>query len=162
MAKLLSKCGRAASPVLALVFAAACSSGSGGSGEVPPPAAGSPPPPPSAPASPAVITGVTFDATSHRREAQGSDNWSVTWSNDDRQYALWGDGGGFGGTETPGPASLGVARIEGDGSNYVGVNRMGGVGGECPSRIDGKAHGAPLSIGGVLYAWITPGSGPGG
>src|SRR5678816_3485769 len=46
--------------------------------------------------------------------------------------------------------------------SYQGVNRMGGEGGECQSSIDGKAHGAPLSIGGVLYAWITPGSGAGG
>lgn len=86
----------------------------------------------------------------------------MTWSNDNQQYAIWGDGGGFGGTESEGRASLGVARIEGDGRNYQGVNRMGGKGGECQSRIDGKAHGAPLSIRGVLYAWITPGSGAGG
>jgi hypothetical protein len=105
---------------------------------------------------------VTFKATSHRRAAQGSDNWPVTWSNDDQQYAIWGDGGGFGGTESDGRSSLGVARIVGDGRNYHGVNRMGGEGGECQSHIDGKAHGAPLSIGGVLYAWITPGSGAGG
>jgi hypothetical protein len=105
---------------------------------------------------------VTFNAASHLRAAPGSDNWPATWSNDDQQYAIWGDGGGFGGTETEGRASLGVARIEGDGRNYQGVNRMGGEGGECQSSIDGKAHGAPLSIGGVLYAWITPGSGAGG
>jgi hypothetical protein len=105
---------------------------------------------------------VTFNAASHLRAAPGSDNWPVTWSNDDHQYAIWGDGGGFGGTESEGRASFGVARIEGDGRNYHGVNRMGGEAGECQSRIDGKAHGAPLSIGGVLYAWITPGSGAGG
>jgi hypothetical protein len=54
---------------------------------------------------------VTFDAASHLRAAEGSDNWPVTWSNDDNQYAMWGDGGGFGGTETDGRASLGVARL---------------------------------------------------
>ena len=102
---------------------------------------------------------MTFDAASHLRAAEGSDNWPVTWSNDDNQYAMWGDGGGFGGTETDGRASLGVARLEGDGRNYHGVNRFGGKGAECPSTITGKAHGAPISIGGVLYAWITPGAG---
>ena len=110
-------------------------------------------------ASAAVITGVTFDAASHLRAAEGSDNWPVTWSNDDQQYALWGDGGGFGGTEEDGRASLGVARIEGDRHSYRGVNRFGGKGAECPSTITGKSHGAPISIGGVLYAWITPGAG---
>jgi hypothetical protein len=125
----------------------------------PPPA---PPPPPSGGATSAVITGVTFNASSHRRAAQGSDNWPLTWSADDNQYAIWGDGGGFDGSESDGRASLGVARIEGDGRNYRGVNRFGGKDGECESHITGKGHGAPLSIGGVLYAWITPGSGAGG
>jgi hypothetical protein len=54
---------------------------------------------------------------------------------------------------------LGAARIEGDGRDYRGVNRFGGQGGQCGSTITGKAHGAPISIRGVLYAWITPGAG---
>jgi hypothetical protein len=105
-----------------------------------------------------VITGVSFDWSSHRRLAPGSDNWPLTWSDDDEQYAVWGDGGGFGGDESRGRDSFGVARIEGDRDHYEGVNRYGGIHAECPSTIDGKGHGAPLSIGGVLYAWITPGS----
>ena len=92
--------------------------------------------------------------------ADGSDNWPATWSDDDHQYAIWGDGGGFGGTEQEGRASMGVVRIEGDAGNYQASNRYGGVGAECKSTLDTKAHGAPLSIGGVLYAWLTPGSGP--
>jgi hypothetical protein len=102
---------------------------------------------------------VTFDTKSHRRAAQGSDNWPVTWSNDNNQYAVWGDGGGFGGTEEVGRASFGVARIEGDGHSYRGVNRFGGKAAHCPSTITGKGHGAPISIGGVLYVWVTPGAG---
>ena len=54
---------------------------------------------------------------SHLRAAEGSDNWPVTWSDDDHQYAVWGDGGGFEGNESDGRASFGVARIEGDGHN---------------------------------------------
>lgn len=109
------------------------------------------PPGPSTP-----ITGVTFDWSSHLRFAPGSDNWPATWSDDDNQYAFWGDGGGFGGSNTDGRVSLGVARIEGDGGSYQGVNRFGGKSGECPSTIYGKVHGAPLSLHGVLYAWLTP------
>jgi len=68
----------------------------------------------------------------------------------------------------------GVARIEDD-SPYTGTNVYGGYGGkggDCSpttvdpvsgqyvsNTIDGKSHGAPLSLGGTLYAWITPGSG---
>lgn len=103
-----------------------------------------------------VITGVTFDFGSHRSAAVGSDNWPLTWSEDDNQYAFWGDGGGFGGSDTDGRASFGVARVEGDNGNYRGVNRYGGKNGECAAAIDGKGHGAPLSINGILYAWITP------
>jgi hypothetical protein len=148
--------------VLALLLTA-CSSGSGGdksAGNSPPVSSPQPPapPPPGGNVNSPVITGVSFDATTHRREAQGSDNWPLTWSDDDNQYGMWGDGGGFGGSENDGRSSLGVARIEGDGQSYLGVNRYGGAGGECQSSIEGKAHGAPLSIGGVLYAWITPAS----
>jgi hypothetical protein len=115
-----------------------------------------------------AITGVSFDWTSYQTMATGSDNWPTTWSNDDNQYAMWGDGGGFGGTDTDGRSSLGVARIVGDSGSYHGVNVFGGKGGLCSAgsaatmQIDGKSHGAPLSLGGVLYAWITPGSGASG
>ena len=103
-----------------------------------------------------VITGVTFDESSHQRLAQGSDNWPLTWSDDDHQYAMWGDGGGFNGSESDGRSSFGVARIEGNHDNYRGVNRFGGKDGECASNIHGKAHGAPISVGGVLYVWVSP------
>src|SRR5688572_15028685 len=73
-----------------------------------------------------VITGVTFDEETHRRLAYGSDNWPLTWSDDDHQYAMWGDGGGFGGSDAKGRVSFGVARIEGDHDTYRGVNRYGG------------------------------------
>jgi hypothetical protein len=135
------------------------------------------------PASAGTITGVTFDWTSHRTSdfaspsvaAQGSDNWPTTWSNDDNQYAIWGDGGGFGGTDTDWRSSIGVARIMYDSDNYLAINRYGGKAGECSpttwdttkqkyisNTIDGKSHGAPLSLGGMLYAWITPKSGVSG
>jgi len=54
-----------------------------------------PPPPPPGNASTPVIVGVTFDATSRRQAAQGSDNWPITWGDDDEQYTSYGDGFGF-------------------------------------------------------------------
>lgn len=85
----------------------------------------------------------------------------MTWSNDDNQYAMYGDGGGFGGNNDfndPNRASFGVARIEGDYDNYSAANRYGGVNRECESLIIGKSHGAPISINGLLYAWVTTAS----
>jgi hypothetical protein len=99
---------------------------------------------------------VTFDASSHRRLAIESDNWPLTWSDDDNQYAVWGDGGGFGSDGTEGRVEFGVARVTGDHDDYQGFNRFGGKNAECPGGIRGKGHGAPLSIGGVLYVWFTP------
>jgi hypothetical protein len=118
---------------------------------------------------------VTFNWTSYNAisngvpQAQGSDNWPTTWSDDDRQYAIWGDGGGFlGGNDAQhGRSSMGVARIEGETStSYTATNAYGGLNGECAATpvggasqtLDKKSHGAPLSLGGVIYAWLTPGS----
>lgn len=70
------------------------------------PAARSEAPYPSSP----VIEKVAFDVATHERRAPGSDNWAITWADDDHQYAVWGDGGGFGGTNSDGRVSLGIAR----------------------------------------------------
>src|SRR5688500_7313668 len=138
MAKTWSRHARITSLFLAALLTAACGRSGGNSDARDPPATGSPPPstPPPAPAPPPpadpappptgsapapVITGVTFDAASQLRAAQGSDNWPVACSDAAHQSAVWGDGGGFEGTESVGRASCGVARIQGDGHNYDGV-----------------------------------------
>jgi hypothetical protein len=123
----------------------------------------------SAPTAGIAITGATFNGASNRRQAQGSDNWPTTWSNNDKQYSIWGDGGGFGGGNDPVPGGrspVGVAEISGDYNNYSGRNVYGGIfgTGACsatdpdgtPHTLNVKSHGAPLSLGGVLYAWFTP------
>ena len=102
-----------------------------------------------------VISGVSFDWSTHRRLAPGSDNWPITWADDGHQYSHFGDGGGFGGTNNNGRVSFGVARIEGASTSYAGFNRYGGLSSEFPSSIDGKSYGI-VSIGGVLYSWVTP------
>jgi CubicO group peptidase (beta-lactamase class C family) len=47
-----------------------------------------------------------------RRAAKGSDNWPLTWADDDALYSAFGDGNGFD-PFTPEKLSLGLARIEG-------------------------------------------------
>ena len=103
-----------------------------------------------------MISGVTFDSSSHRRLAQGSDNWPATWSDDDNQYALWGDGGGFGGTNSDGRSSFRrrphhAAITTTTKASIASAARTANV-----LEYRGKAHGAPLSVGGVLYAWVAP------
>lgn len=102
-----------------------------------------------------VIERVEFDFSTHRRLAPGSDNWPTTWADDGHIYSAWGDGGGFGGNNSKGRVLLGVARIEGDASNYTGKNVWGGFEPENPAQFGGKSYGI-LSVGGVLYMWVAP------
>jgi len=116
-----------------------------------------------------VISGVTFDWESYERRAGGSDNWPMTWSDDDHQYTSWGDGGGFPGTNSHCRVSLGVARVEGIWEDYEGYSVWGctydaeegicqGTGpdtscvAESPATFTGKSYGM-ISVGGVLYMW---------
>ncbi len=112
--------------------------------------AAQPPYPPSP-----VIARAEFDFATHRRLAPGSDNWPVTWAADGHLYSAWGDGGGFGGTNSKGRVTLGVARITGDAAGYVGTNVWGGFEPEHPAQFGGKSYGI-LSVAGTLYLWVAP------
>ena len=101
-----------------------------------------------------VISDMTLNWSTHNRQAPGSDNWPITWADDDHQYTAWGDGGGFGGTNSNGRVSLGVARVTGDKNNYKGKNVWGGKNPENPAQFKGKSYGI-LSVGGVLYMWLA-------
>lgn len=109
-----------------------------------------------------VARGVEFDWSTHHRAAQGSDNFQLTWSADGHLYGAWGDGGGFGGTNSDGRVSLGVARVEGDWRDYRGVNVWGGKDAERPATVDGKPVDGKswgmVAVGETLYMWVSPGS----
>jgi fibronectin type 3 domain-containing protein len=102
-----------------------------------------------------VIAGVEYDWSTKIRLASGSDNWPITWADDDHQYTSWGDGNGFNSGNTR--VSLGVARIEGPWDDYTGHDVWGGSESENPAQFDGKSYGI-LSVDGVLYMWVSPGS----
>ncbi len=105
-----------------------------------------------------IISKVIFDFNSVETWAVGSDNWPVTWADDNHQYSAWGDGGGFGGTNSDGRVSLGVARIEGDRNSFKGFNVWGGKNPETKATFKGKSYGV-VCIAGNLYMWVSPGSG---
>ncbi|MFC2076880.1 DUF4185 domain-containing protein, partial [candidate division KSB1 bacterium] len=113
-------------------------------------ATGNPPYPPSP-----VIAGLTIDWRSHQRGAQGSDNFQLTWADDGHLYGAWGDGGGFGGTNSDGRVGLGVARVEGPGSQPMGYNVWGGKRPENEASFDGKSWGM-ICVDGILYMWVVP------
>jgi hypothetical protein len=104
-----------------------------------------------------LIKGVDFDWSSHVRLAEGSDNWAITWADDDHQYSTWGDGGGFDGSDDRGRVSLGVAKIQGSFEDYQPLNVWGGHNAAYQPEFEGKSYGI-IFIDGVLYMWVGPGS----
>src|SRR5215471_5155223 len=69
-----------------------------------------------------VFQSITWHWETYKTAALGSDLWPVTWGADDQLYAAWGDGGGFGGSDTDGRVALGFARIEGVPEQFRGIN----------------------------------------
>jgi hypothetical protein len=103
-----------------------------------------------------VIERLTWHWQTHRTAAPGSDLWPVTWGADDRLYAGWGDGGGFGGTDQDGRVALGFARIEGPPEHFVGVNVNGGKGAAHRASFAARGKtGGLLAVGERLYAWLN-------
>jgi hypothetical protein len=102
------------------------------------------------PSSP-VIKGAAF-GKEIRREAIDSDNWPMTWGEDDAQYTSYGDGFGFE-PHVERKLSMGFARITGGPGDFRGVNlRSDG------ERTGGGAAGPKASgilmVDGVLYLWV--------
>ena len=98
-----------------------------------------------------VIRGAAFDREI-RRSAVDSDNWPLTWGDDDAQYTSYGDGYGFE-PHVEKKLGMGFARITGTPGDSRGVNvrsdgeRTGGGAGSP------KASGI-LMVDGVLYLWV--------
>lgn len=103
-----------------------------------------------------VIAGITFDASSLIKAAPGSDQFGTTWASDDQLYVAWGDGGGFGGTNERGRASLGVGRITGHPPDWQGINVWGGVNplSSQPPTL-GKTSSGVIAIAGVIYLYVV-------
>jgi hypothetical protein len=98
------------------------------------------------------IESMTWDWDTGRTEPNGSDLWAVTWGGDHKVYTVFGDGGGFGGTNHDGRASFGVAVLDqaAPGSATVGRNLYGGHGSPYPSALQGKG-GAIIAVGNDFY-----------
>jgi cysteine-rich repeat protein len=108
-----------------------------------------------------VITSLSWDYGSHVQLASGSDIWAATWGADGNVWAAWGDGGGFGGSNTDHRVSIGFAKISGTPPNVTGTNVWGnsdapqsGGWAQNQATFCGKS-GAMVSVGGTLYAWIA-------
>ena len=112
-------------------------------------------PRPSAPYPPSpVITGIDWAPSSTiTRLASGSDNWPITWADDDHLYTAYGDGWGFD-PKVPKKLSLGLAKIIGPPESFKGVNIRSPSGEQIGQGPAGKKASGMLMVDGILYMWV--------
>jgi CubicO group peptidase (beta-lactamase class C family) len=98
-----------------------------------------------------AIKGIRWDAPSTIvRVAYDSDNWPITWADDDALYAAYGDGRGFEPyTETK--LGLGFARVDGHPEAFKGVNVRSETGENLGMGARGAKASGMLSADGLLY-----------
>jgi len=98
-----------------------------------------------------VITGVTWaPLATVRRDARGSDNWPITWGDDDALYTAYGDGNGFAAPKAP-RLSLGLAKVLGGAEDFKGANIRSETGEQKGDGASGKKASGMLMVDGVLY-----------
>jgi CubicO group peptidase (beta-lactamase class C family) len=87
------------------------------------------------------------------RQADGSDNFPVTWADDDALYSAYGDGWGFA-PKLREKLSLGFVRVTGSPPDFRGEDIRSPSGErKGDGRFGGKASGM-LMVDGVLYMWM--------
>jgi CubicO group peptidase (beta-lactamase class C family) len=102
-----------------------------------------------------VIRGAVF-GKEIRRSAIDSDNWPLTWGDDDAQYTSYGDGFGFE-PQMEKKLGMGFARIPGGPPGSPGDDR--GVNLRSDGERTGNGSQSPkasgiLMVDGVLYLWV--------
>lgn len=87
------------------------------------------------------------------RKASGSDNWPITWADDDNQYAAYGDGWGFE-PKTDKKLSLGLVKITGSPGDFEGINIRTETGERIGQGAAGPKASGMLMVDGVLYMLV--------
>jgi hypothetical protein len=98
-----------------------------------------------------VIHGAVF-GKEIRRSAIDSDNWPMTWGDDDAQYTSYGDGFGFD-PRVERKLGMGFARITGGPGGFRGVNLRSDAERTGDGAKSAKASGIVM-VDGVLYLWV--------
>jgi CubicO group peptidase (beta-lactamase class C family) len=102
----------------------------------------------------AAIRGISFAAPSTvQRQGIDSDNWPVTWGDDDNLYTSYGDGYGFE-PYLKEKLSMGFARIEGPPEQFRGINLRSSTGETTGDGPAGAKASGIVMIDGVLYMWV--------
>lgn len=87
------------------------------------------------------------------RRAKGSDNWPMTWGDDDALYTAYGDGWGFE-PRVKKKLSLGIAKVIGGPTTFKGINIRSSSIEQYGGGANGKKASGILMVKGVLYLWV--------
>lgn len=89
------------------------------------------------------------------RKAQGSDNWPMTWADDDALYTAYGDGWGFDPIVEK-KLSLGLGKVTGGPgpASFRAANIRSETGEKMGQGSDGAKASGILMVNSVLYLWV--------
>jgi hypothetical protein len=87
------------------------------------------------------------------RQAIGSDNWPLTWADDDDLYTSYGDGWGFE-PRISRKLSLGLGKISGPATGFRAVNLRSETAERTGEGRKGAKTSGMLMVDGVLYMWV--------
>jgi hypothetical protein len=101
-----------------------------------------------------VIGNVVFAPVSTIiKRAEGSDNWPITWCEDDTLFTSYGDGWGFR-PRVEKKLSQGFARISGSPPDFRAVNVRSPTGERTGDGARGPKASGLLAADGTLYMWV--------
>ena len=86
------------------------------------------------------------------RQARGSDNWPLTWADDNDLYTAYGDGNGFE-PGRPQKLSIGFGKVSGFPPDFTGANLPSPSGEQLGDGVRGLKASGLLMVEGVLYLW---------
>jgi CubicO group peptidase (beta-lactamase class C family) len=101
-----------------------------------------------------IIRGISFAPESTIvRKAIDSDNWPITWGDDDAQYTSYGDGEGFE-PFVPRKLSLGIAKVLGTPGAFQGFSIRSLTGERMGNGAKGAKSSGLLMVAGTLYMLV--------
>jgi len=93
---------------------------------------------------------ILFDYNSRTKKALSSDNWPITWGDDDALYTAYGDGTGFAPYLST-DISTGFSSITGNPPSYNGTNIRSSTGEQTGGGRSGKKPSGMLMVNETLY-----------
>lgn len=107
---------------------------------------------PSYPPSPLISKIVWAPTNTIIRKANDSDNWPLTWADDDALYTAYGDGEGFE-PFVPEKLSLGFAKVLGFPPDFSGINIRSATGEQRGGGARARKASGIIMVDGRLYLW---------